>query len=172
MKITEIIGHFIGVVGVILFFISYQVKNKTTLLIIQSIATAFICLQYLLIGAYSGCGLNIVCIIRNITLFMCAKKGVKAVWIPVFLSFLMPVACAFTWEGAISLFILAGLMINTVCMGVCSQQNLRKSIVLTSSLILIYNILKGSYAGAMNESISIVSAIIGVIRYSGKSSEH
>ena len=171
MKPTEIIGHSIGVIGVILFFISYQVKNKTALLLIQTIATALICLQYLLIGAYSGCGLNIICIIRNITLFICAKKNIKTLWIPVFLSLLMPVACAFTWEGSISLFILAGLMINTVCMGVLNQQNLRKSIVLTSSLIIIYNVLNGSYAGIINEGVAIVSSIIGVIRFSEKKSK-
>ncbi len=161
----EIIGHIIGVVGVLLFFISYQVKNKNALLLIQTVATSLLCLQYILIGAYSGFALNIVCIIRNITLFVCDKKQIKTAWIPVFLAFLMPVAGAFSWEGPVSLFILAGLMINTVCMGVFDTQKLRYSIILTCSLIIIYNLIMKSYAGLINESISIASAVIGIIRF-------
>ena len=167
----EIIGHLIGAVGVLLFFISYQVKNKNALLLIQTIATSLLCLQYVLIGAYSGFALNIVCIIRNITLFVCEKKNIKTVWIPVFLALLMPVAGIFSWEGPVSLFILAGLMINTVCMGVFDTQKLRCSIILTSSLLIIYILIMNSYAGLVNESISIASAIIGIVRFYKKKSE-
>lgn len=167
----EILGHIIGAIGVLLFFISYQVKNKNMLLMIQTIATSLLCLQYVLIGAYSGFALNIVCALRNVILFICEKKRIKSVWIPVFLAFLMPVACFFSWEGCVSLFILSGLMINTVCMGVLDTQKLRYSIILTSSLIIIYNLIMKSYTGMINESISIASAIIGIIRFHQKRSE-
>ena len=51
------------------------------------------------------------------------------------------------------------------CMGIFNSQNLKKSIILTCSLLIIYNIFVNSYSGIINESISIVSAVIGIIRY-------
>ena len=42
MAPVEITGHIIGAVGVLLFFISYQVKEKKQLLLMQTIATALI----------------------------------------------------------------------------------------------------------------------------------
>jgi len=124
-----------------------------------------LCLQYILIGAYSGFGLNIVCIIRRIFYFHRDKKVLSGSWLPIVLSFVMAVISLFSWDGYHSLFIILGLIINTVCMGVCNSQNLRKSILITCPLILVYNILEGSFGGAVSETISLISAIIGIIRY-------
>lgn len=162
---TEIIGHIFGVIAVGLFFLSYQISDKKKLLIVQTVATAMLCLQYILIGAYSGFGLNIVCIIRNILYFHRDKKGHSDVWLPFALAFVMAMVSLLSWDGYHSLFIIFGLMINTVCMGIFNTQNLRKSILLTCSLVLVYNLFEGSYGGAISESMSLISAIIGIIRY-------
>ncbi|MBQ8758374.1 MAG: YgjV family protein, partial [Clostridia bacterium] len=138
------------------------------LLAMQTIATSFICVQYLLIGAYSGFALNIVCIIRNLCLYFRDKHNKTGIALPFVLAFLMMIMSVFSWEGPVSLFIMAGLVINTVCMGVLNTQNLRKSIILTSSLIILYNVVVGSYAGIVNEGISIASAVIGVLRFAKK----
>ena len=71
----------------------------------------------------------------------------------------------FTWEGYHSLFIILGIMINTVCLGVCDSQKLRYSILLTCPMIFVYNVFAGAYAGMLNESISTVSAAVGIVRY-------
>lgn len=167
----EIIGHIFGIVAVGSFFLSYQIFDKKKLLLVQTFATAMLCLQYILIGAYSGFGLNIVCIIRNILYYQRDKKRGSGVWLPVVLALTIAVVSLFSWDGYHSLFIISGLMINTVCMGVCDSQNLRKSILITCPLILVYNLFELSYGGAVSETISLISAIIGIIRYK-KSSQH
>ena len=43
-------------------------------------------------------------------------------------------------------------------------QNIRKSILVTSPLVLIYNIFEFSIGGIANESLSIVSSLIGIVR--------
>lgn len=167
----EIIGHVFGVVAIGSFFLSYQMFDKKKLLFVQTFATAMLCLQYILIGAYSGFGLNIVCIIRNILYYRRDKKGTHGIWLPITLALTMAVVSLFSWDGYHSLFIIFGLMINTVCMGVCNSQNLRKSILISCPLILIYNLFELSFSGAVSETISIISAIIGIVRYK-KSSQH
>lgn len=161
----EIVGHVFGAVAIGLFFLSYQVFDKKKLLIVQTIATAMMCLQYILIGAYSGFGLNIVCIIRNILFYHRDKKPLSGIWLPVTLALIMAVISLFSWDGYHSLLIIAGLMINTVCMGIFDSQRLRKSILLTCPMILVYNVFVASYSGMVSETMSIISAVIGIIRY-------
>ena len=164
----EIIGHAFGVVAIGMFFLSYQMFDKKKLLLVQTLATATLCLQYILIGAYSGFALNIVCIIRNVLYYRRDKKGVSGILLPIILALTMAIVSLFSWDGYHSLFIILGLMINTVCMGVCNSQNLRKSILITCPLILIYNLFELSYSGAISETISLISAVIGIIRYNKK----
>jgi len=161
----EILGHIVGVIAVICFFVSYQIHDKKRLLILQTFATGLICLQYILIGAYSGFALNIICICRNLCFCNRDKKIFSGLFFPIFFAVLMAVVSAFSWDGWYSLFIVSGLMLNTVCLGILNAQNIRKSILISCPLIILYNLFAGSYSGIVNESISIVSAVIGIVRY-------
>lgn len=167
-EILEIIGHILGFIAIGLFFVSYQIFDKRRLVLTQTMATALLCLQYLLIGAYSGFALNVVCIIRNALYYFRDKKENKGLILPILLAGVMLAVSVFSWEGYHSLLIISGLVINTVCMGVFNAQNLRKSVLLTCVLVLIYNIFEGSYSGMISESVSWTSALIGVIRYNEK----
>ena len=57
------------------------------------------------------------------------------------------------------------LAINTVFMALGVPQWLRKSILLTSMLILIYNILEFSVGGMINEVLAISSVVVGIVRF-------
>ena len=163
--IITLIGHILGFIAVALFFYSYQVTEKRSLVIIQTVATALSCVQYLLIGAFSGFALNIVCIIRNFIFYFRDKNQRTDLVSPIVLSLCIAFASIFSWEGAHSLLITLGLVVNTMCMGIFDAKTLRKTILISSSLILVYNIFASSYSGILSESISLVSVIIGIIRY-------
>lgn len=159
------IGHALGFVSVGLFFYSYQRTQKRKIMVIQTVATALSCIQYLLIGAFSGFALNIVCIIRNFTFYFRDKNQRTDLAAPVLFALCMAVVSIFSWEGIHSLLITSGLVVNTICMGILGAKNFRKTILISSSLILIYNIFASSYSGILSESISLVSVVIGIIRY-------
>ena len=163
--IMEIVGHIFGAIAIGLFFLSYQIFDKKKLLVVQTLATAMLCLQYIFIGAYSGFGLNIVCIIRNLLYYRRDKKDISGIGLPIVLALVMAIVSLFSWDGYHSLLIIVGLMVNTVCMGVFDSQKLRKSILLTCPMILAYNVFEASYSGMISETMSIISAVIGIIRY-------
>ncbi len=162
---VTLVGHVLGFVSVGLFFYSYQRTQKSKIMIIQTVATALSCVQYLLIGAFSGFALNIVCIIRNFAFYYRDKKQSTDLASPVLFALCMAVVSVFSWEGIHSLLITLGLVVNTVCMGIFDAKNFRKTILISSSLILIYNIFASSYSGILSEAISLVSVVIGIIRY-------
>ena len=156
----KLIGHCLGFVSIVLFVLSYQYSDRKKLLLLQTLATVLSCVQYLFIGAYSGFALNIICIMRNFIYYLRHKFRIKAWFAPIILSIAIAVASIFSWDGYHSLLIMAGLVINTICMGILDAQNLRKSILISSSFILAYNIFARSYSGIISESLSIISSVI------------
>ena len=162
---VTLIGHILGFIAVGLFFYSYQVNEKRKLMTIQTVATALSCVQYLLIGAYSGFALNVVCIIRNFIFYFRDKNQRTDLTSPVLISLCIAAASILSWEGVHSLLITLGLVVNTMCMGMCDAKSFRKTILISSSLILAYNAFAFSYSGILSESISLISVIIGIIRY-------
>lgn len=164
------IGHILGFISVALFFYSYQCTEKRKLVAVQTVATALSCVQYLLIGALSGFALNVVCIIRNFAFNYRDKKQSKSLILPIVFSLGMAVVSAFSWEGIHSLLITSGLVVNTMCMGIFDAKDFRKTILVSSSLILAYNAFAFSYSGMLSESISLLSVVIGIIRYNSTQS--
>lgn len=162
----EIIGQIFGYLAAFMMFLSYQTKTSKQLIVVQSISVVFIITHYLMIDAMSGFVLNIVCLIRNFVYYFDNK--VKFFRHPVcayILAVAMGVTGAISWQGPVSLLIILALMINTVFMSFNNNQLLRASVILTSSMILLYNLFMHSYGGMINESIGIISSVIGLYRY-------
>ena len=165
MNPIELIGQIISIVAVVVSFITYQMKSKRGIVVMLSIATGISCIAYALLGGTVALVLNLVSIVRNICYYHSDKKILSSKAVPVVLALIMGVLSIFTWEGAYSAFFVVGLMLNTLAMGYFNPQNLRKSILLTSSLILVYNLFIPSIGGAINEVVAITSSVIGLIRY-------
>ena len=162
---TEIIGQIIGIIAPILTVISYQMKTKKSILLVLTAASVATTVGYLLIGAYSGFVLNIVGIARNIVCIFVKEKSRSAYLTGAAFAVLMCILGATSWQGIHSLLIISGLAINTVFVAIGVPQLLRKSLIFTCTLILIYNIIEFSVGGIVNESLAIISSVIGIIRF-------
>ena len=168
MELNEWIAQGLGVLAIILGFVSYQVKSRKKLLMVQLITTAVFVVHYLLLGAYTGMIMNSVGIVRTSFFYNKDKpffswKG----WPIVFavISFGMGI---WAWEAWYSIFVLLGLVIHTVCVSFNDPQNIRKSILVTSPLVLIYDLFARSWSGAVYETVAVVSSAIGIYRFYNK----
>ena len=162
---NEIIGQILGIIATVITFISYQVNTKSRLLIIQTTATLCTCLSFLFLGASTGFALNIVCIVRNVAFFFQKDKSTAHTVTALALSLTMVALGVLSWQGPVSLLIMIALAANTLFMATGNPQLLRKSVIVTSGMILVYNAIVFSIGGMTNEGISIVSSIIGIIRF-------
>ena len=160
-----IAGQIMGWLAALITFLSYQCKEHKKLIVVQTLSTLSICISYLLLGAWSGMLLNIVCILRN---FIIYRKDIKifsySFW-PYVLAALMGLMGALSWQGPMSLLVIVALAANTLFLYFPNVQNLRKSIVITSTMVLIYNAYFSVWGGVFNEAIAISSSIIGIYRY-------
>lgn len=161
----QIIGQALGILATVITGISYQMNTKRSLLLVQTAATACTCLAYLLLGAASGFALNMVCIIRNVVFYFQKSSGEHHMLSASLLAAVMVVLGALSWQGPVSLLIIVALAANTIFLSFGDPQLLRKSILATSSLVLLYNIFVFSLGGIANEALAIGSSVVGIFRF-------
>lgn len=161
----NIIGQILGIAAMLLTLLSYQMNTKKSLLALQSTATLCTCLSYLCLGASSGFALNIVCLLRNFCFYFLKEKSTASYICTAFAIIAMSVLGVFSWQGPISLFIIAALVINTIYMSLGNPQLLRKSILVTSPMMIVYNIAVFTIGGICSETLAIVSSVLGIIRF-------
>ena len=161
----ELWGQILGIVATLIITSAYQANTKKGLLMIQTPGIAVLCVSYLLLGASSGFALNLVCVLRNLGCFFVKEKTKLYYVMTGVLMVAMGVMGFLSWESYISLILIVALVANTFFIALGRPQILRYSIVITSTMCLIYNIVVFSVGGILLEAISVVSAIVGSIRY-------
>jgi len=171
-EIIKLIAQILGIIAVLLGFLSYQVKTAKKLLVINGATCLVFCIHYLLLGAYPAFALNTVGIFRNLAYNNKDKKIFSSKIIPYLFAAIMLVLGLLSWTGWYSIFVVLGLVINTLCLSFTNPQNIRKSILVSSPLVLVYNAFVHSVGGFIYEAVVIVSSIIGIIRFrKGKKQE-
>lgn len=160
-----LIGQILGIVAVILGFITYQMRSPKALLIVNMITCGVFCAHYLLIGAISGFALNAVGMIRNVVYTNRDKKFFASPAWPYIFAVIMFIAGILTWQDWRSVLMVCALVINSVCLSLKNAQHIRYSLLITCPLVMIYDVLLHSYGGIIYEGMSIVSAVIGIVRF-------
>ena len=164
-KILFIVGQSLGILAIALGFLSYQLKTQKQLLLCQTAVCFVFCLHYLLIGAITAMAMNTVNIVRNLVYYRRNQKGEKTMLIPILFTAILGIIGILTWEAWYSVFVFFGLIINSLCLSFSNPQNVRKSILVTSPLVLIYDVFALSIGGFVYESVAIISSVIGIIRF-------
>jgi len=160
-----LIGQALGIVAVILGFITYQMRSPKALLVVNMITCGVFCAHYLLIGAISGFALNAVGFVRNIVYTNRDKKIFSSpVW-PYVFAVIMLAAGLLSWQDWRSVLVLCGLVLNTLALSLKNAQHIRYSLLITCPMVLVYNLLLHSYGGVVFEGMSIASSLIGIVRF-------
>lgn len=151
---------------------SFQMNKHKQIMIMQILATSLFGLQYFLLGAYTGMAVDIIAIIRGIVFYNKDKKWASSnIWLIMFIA-LFIVSGIFTWQGASSLLVVGAMILNTFSFSFTKPKLVRSTILISSPLMLIYNILTGSIGGIINELCVEISSVVGLFRYDIKRKKH
>ena len=163
---NEFVIQLIGFVGVAFFIISYQIRSNRALFWCQLMGCLVFCVQFILIGAYTGALSLIVTIIRNALLLKVdtwkwiKHKGTLAVLLA-----LLVVITTFTWAGWISLLPFASVAVSSIGYWTNNAQKIRLSQLFASPCTLVYDIIIGSWGGVVCESFTLISIIVSIVRF-------
>lgn len=163
-----ILGQALGVVAVILGFVSFQMKTSKGILCCQIATASLFSAHYLLINAITAMALNIIAAVMCVFYYFRNKRGGKSLFEPTFFTLLVIITSVFTWDGWYSVFISAGLVLNAIALSLSDPQKTRTVMLVKSPLCLIYNIIVISVGGSVYESVALISSIIGLIKYRNK----
>ncbi|MBD5472571.1 MAG: YgjV family protein [Lachnospiraceae bacterium] len=163
---NEYIIQGIGFLGVALFIISYQIRSNRALFLCQLMGCIVFCVQFFLMGAYTGAISLIINIARNLILLKSNdwKWAKSQVTLAVIIALLL-VMTIYTWAGWISVLPFVSVAVTSIGYWTQNAQKIRLSQLFGSPCTLLYDILVHSWGGAVNEAIAILSIIISIIRF-------
>ena len=163
----EIIAQGIGIVAAAISISSFQFKNNKILFTLRAIASVLFALNYLLLGAITAAilnAINIVCMVM-----MVYGERHRYIAIPISLCAMYIIAVLFTYEGILSLFLLAAQLACVISMWTVDGLKIRVVQLFVSSPIwLANNIIVFTVGGIITEVFVIVSIIVSIIRFGFK----
>jgi len=160
----EIIGQLLGIVAVVLGFVSFQMKTPKGILFFQIITSLVFSAHYLLIGALTAMALNLLAAIKCVVYFLRNKCGKNGLVAPIIFTVLTIFTSILTWGGWHSAFIMAGLVVNTIGLALPNANKTRLCMFIKSPLCLIYNAIVASGGGVIYECAVLASSLIGLIK--------
>lgn len=166
------IAQLFGLGGFVFSVLTFQQNEHKKIVFMQFMANICFTIHYYMLGAYTGSLLNIIGIIRSVVYIFKDHKWARSnLWI-VFFCLLCTGACAYTWEGALSLLPAAAMICTSISFGITNPKLTRIISIPSSPMWIIYNIIKVSYGGVLTEAFNIVSIIIGMIRFDLKKEQN
>ncbi len=168
---SDIMIQGIGFLAMAAFLLSYQIKSNKGLLISQSIGNFLFGLQYVLMNGVSGGLTSILIIVRNIQIMYKSKHPIlgKPFWPVLYLVFDI-VLVSLSWTGLVSLLPLLAFTAGTLMYWSDNAQKIRlANLMCCCPSWLIYDVLTGSIAGIINETLAIISILISIFRYGWRS---
>ena len=158
----------IGLIGTVLFFMSYQCKNNKNLFRAQFLSYLFYTIHLILLGAVTG-GISYIlntvrsfCLGSNIEFFRSRKMCC-------IICMLQLIALMITWSGWISVLPVAANIAATIGGYTHNARKIRMvGMFVNSPLWILYDIMVGSWAGILDELASEGSMILSIVRYGWK----
>ncbi len=166
MPTIKIVGWIFGGLATLIGFYTMQIKDAKRMMLFYVALCAVFGLHYLCLGATTGFVMNMVGALRNLFYYFGYRvKRLQHAAIPVFFTAVAGILGFVFRENSYAFLMIAGLVINSFCLSFKNTQNIRKSILVTSPMVLAYNCFVGSIFGAFYESVAILAAIIGIVKY-------
>ena len=158
----------IGLIGMVLFFLSYQCRSNRNLFRVQFLSYIFYTAHLLLLGAVTGGVSYMINTLRSLCLgskwaFARSKKMCALICL------MQLAALCLTWSGWISILPVAANIAATLGGYTFNARKIRiAGMFINSPLWIIYDICVGSWAGILDEAVTEGSMILSIIRFGWK----
>ena len=163
-----IIVQAIGILGTVVFFLSYQCKKNRNLFRVQFVSYLCYTAHLLLLGAVTG---GISYVLNMVRSFCLGSKYtlLKGKWTCAILCALQIATLVFTWDGWWSVLPVAANIAATVGGYTHNARKIRLAgMFINSPLWIVYDVVVGSWAGIIDEVVSEASMLLSIWRYGWK----
>ena len=164
MEWLEIVAQAFGIVGSIVYLISFQIKKNRTFFMVQCLGSFLFTMNYLLLGAYTGCMMNFLGVIRTAALAAGGKFRSKLLMWGLDIVYVVATVC--TFEGVPSVLVMIAMIASTHAMWTEKGKIIRYvQLGVSSPCWLAHNIMVFSIGGIICEIGNIISTVISILRF-------
>ena len=155
-----------GIITLILYVVSMQMKKKETLLILQIISNLFFVFQCILTNSLTGGVLVSLAIVRGIVFYIFKKRGLnpKIVTFSIFQAAIIA-STIFTWENTLSLFAFFGNSASLYANWQDKMKVLRILTIVGCTLWMVYQFYFEMYTSMISEFCIIISSAVGLWKF-------
>lgn len=161
-----LVAQLFGLCGFIFSVTATQQETKNKILLHNGLANFLSGIQYLCLGAYSGCVATFIATGRNIV-FAKYKDNVPLYVLIIYL--ILAIGLNIT---NITDIISVIPVLNICTYGIAIYQNdiklLKAIVILNGTLGMFYDISSLAFVGVLNQLVQVISGIIGYIRYKNR----
>ena len=159
MNSTEITAQIIGILGMLSLFVMYQQSGRKKYLCFKLLSDVLWAIHYFLLSAIGGAIPNLVGMVRELVFINDNKKWAnKKVWAPIFIVINASLAIMLA-DSLIQFIPICASALVTVSLTMKNTAHIRLMTIPVCTAFLIYDLIVGSYSGALNESLSLISMI-------------
>ena len=160
-------GNIVGITAVVLYILSYQMKQRMGIILCNATSRVLYVVQYLLLGAFEGALLDVVAFFVSLLCCLRHSKFVKKHFVlTVVLSNVLIVAIGMlTYKNIFSLLPIFGVVFETLAFWLKNERNIRILSLIGAPPWLIYNLMNLAYGSAIGNMIAIVSIVVAIVRY-------
>ena len=159
----EIAAFIVGILGIILNLLIYQQNTSKRVLLVKLISNIAWAIQYLLLGAYTGVCVACIGIIRETTFINIDRKGKKGV-ICLSLFVALSITCSIlTWKSVFSILPAIASIVSIFGFYFAIPKLSRILAIPIALCMGTYDVTVNSWIGIVNEIITIISAVGGII---------
>ena len=163
---NEIIGQILSIIGMALTILSFQLKTKKHILLMQSLGSAFFLASYVVLSSWPAVYLNVVFLIRNTVFYFSgdAEWAKSKVW-PYLLIVLVIIAGSLGIKTYLDILPIVGSIFGTLAASFKNENMFRLFKLGDSPCWLVYNASIPSWGGTVCEVFNMISITVGLIRY-------
>lgn len=163
MLTNFIIAQIIGIIALIVLMISFQKNTKEKLLKYQMVSSFLYAIQYLFLGAYTGCLMNFTCMVRNY-IFNRYKNKVPIYYL-IIVILIMIFLSMLTYSGLISLLPMIAVVLYSCALWYGNLKIVRITDIISCLLFIIYNIKVLAITGLIATFIEMLATIIAIYKF-------
>lgn len=164
MKI-ETIANLISILATLFIVLGIFGKKKSTIMLWFSLYNVVILTTYFMLGRFTGSILVFITLFKSILFYILAKKNITPkLWMLIVFEILYIVIPIFLWDNATDLVLIINLLLVTY---LCWQDNLkllRIGYVVSTFLLITYDILVGAYITIIAEVVFLISTILSMVK--------
>ncbi len=162
MKI-EVIAQYISLLATIFTILGILGKKKETVMLWFSLYNVVILATYFMLGRYTGSILVFVTLFKSILFYILAKKNIEPkLWILLLFEISYIAISIIFWDSYIELILVANLLLVTYLCWQSNMKLLKYGYLVSTALLITYDILVGAYTTIIAEVAFLISNIISL----------